>query len=80
MTDAQANGILSAIRRIDQRITGLEKRLTARFDTRFDALETRVSTLEEAVSANASKIDDMHNFTQRFYAEFQEFRAEMNGR
>ena len=72
MTDAQANGILSAIQDLGKRFDRLEER--------FDALEERFDALEEAVGANASKIADMHNFTQRFYADFQEFRVEMNGR
>ena len=79
MTDAQANGILSAIQDLGKRFDRLEERFDA-LEERFDALEERFDALEEAVGANASKIADMHNFTQRFYADFQEFRVEMNGR
>lgn len=49
MTSAQANGTLSAIWALGQRM-----------GQRFDAVETRVGALERISSADSSKIADLH--------------------
>ena len=76
MTDAQANGILAAIK-------GLEDRMEERFeavDQRFEAMGSRFGTLEEAVGSLALKLDGLNDKVDLHYQEFREFQTAMNGR